>query len=328
MAATSGFAAVFAIASLLCLTIAPTRGALQAGFYKGKCNGTDVEATVKSIVAARFARDRSIVAALLRLHFHDCFVRGCDASILIDGSGTEKTAPPNLSVRGYDLVDQAKAQLESTCPGVVSCADIIAIATRDAVVLGGGTQYTYVVQTGRRDGNISLASDASANLPGASLSATQAIAAFRAKGISASDMVLLLGGHTVGITHCSFILNRLYNYNGSGKPDPDMDPAFVAMLKSRCPQTSAVDNSVFLDNGTPSTVDNSYYKQLLAKRGVLKVDQNLAMDAATNGTVKSLASGSLSFPSLFGNAMVKMGSIQVLTGTQGQIRKSCRVVNK
>ncbi|URE15700.1 peroxidase [Musa troglodytarum] len=220
--------------------------------------------------------------------------KGCDASILIDGSGTEKTAPPNLSVRGYDLIDQAKTQLERACPGVVSCADIIAIATRDAVVLGGGTQYTYAVQTGRRDGNISLASDASKNLPGASLFA---------------------GAHTVGITHCSFIRNRLYNYNGTGKPDPDMDPAFVAMLRKRCPQTSAVDNSVFLDN-------------LLAKRGVLKVDQNLAMDAATNGTVKSLASGSLSFPSLFGNAMVKMGSIQVLTGAQGQIRKSCRAVNK
>ncbi|URE15702.1 peroxidase [Musa troglodytarum] len=322
MAATSGFAAVLAIASLLCLTIAPTRGALQVGFYKGKCNRTDVEGTVKSIVAARFARDRTIVPALLRLHFHDCFVRGCDASILIDGSGTEKTAPPNLSVRGYDLIDQAKTQLERACPGVVSCADIIAIATRDAVVL------TYAVQTGRRDGNISLASDASKNLPGASLNASQAIAAFRAKGLSASYTVLLLGAHTVGITHCSFIRNRLYNYNGTGKPDPDMDPAFVAMLRKRCPQTSAVDNSVFLDNGTPSTVDNSYYKQLLAKRGVLKVDQNLAMDAATNGTVKSLASGSLSFPSLFGNAMVKMGSIQVLTGAQGQIRKSCRAVNK
>ncbi|RRT74854.1 hypothetical protein B296_00021730 [Ensete ventricosum] len=75
MAATSGFAAVLAIASLLCLTVAPTGGALQVGFYKGKCNRTDVEATVKSIVAARFARDRTIVPALLRLHFHDCFVR-------------------------------------------------------------------------------------------------------------------------------------------------------------------------------------------------------------------------------------------------------------
>ncbi|URE15703.1 peroxidase [Musa troglodytarum] len=197
MAATSGFAAVLAIASLLCLTIAPTRGALQVGFYKGKCNRTDVEGTVKSIVAARFARDRTIVPALLRLHFHDCFVRGCDASILIDGSGTEKTAPPNLSVRGYDLIDQAKTQLERACPGVVSCADIIAIATRDAVVLGGGTQYTYAVQTGRRDGNISLASDASKNLPGASLNASQAIAAFRAKGLSASYTELIrLGSRT------------------------------------------------------------------------------------------------------------------------------------
>ncbi|URD96021.1 PPR repeat [Musa troglodytarum] len=300
----------------------------------GKCNGTDVEATIKSIVAARFARDRSIVPALLRLQFHDCFVRGCDASILLDGSGTEKTAArPNLSVRGYDHIDQAKATLESECPGVVSCADIIVVATRmlscwsmrcmhawglltvcfvgrpsSAVLTGdrcfreGGTQYTYAVQTGKRDGNISLASDATRNLPGDSFLASQAIAAFRAKGLSASDMVLLLGGHTVGLTHCSFILNRLYNYNGSGKPDPAMDPAFVAMLKSRCPQTSTVDNTVLLDHGTPTTVDNSYYKQLLARRVVLKVDQNIPSDAATNAAVRALAGGSSSLPALFGGA--------------------------
>ncbi|RWW52348.1 hypothetical protein BHE74_00041233 [Ensete ventricosum] len=299
MTAALGAATVLALA-LLCLTVVPSHAALQVGFYRGKCNGTDVEATIKSIVAARFGRDRSIVPALLRLQFHDCFVRGCDASILLDGSGTEKTARPNLSVRGYDLIDQAKAALESKCPGV----------------------------TGRRDGNISVASDATRNLPGDSFSAPQAIAAFRAKGLSASDMVLLLGGHTVGLTHCSFILNRLYNYNGSGKPDPAMDPAFVAMLKSRCPQTSTVDNTVLLDHGTPTTVDNSYYKQLLARRGVLKVDQNIASDSATNATVRALAGGSSSFPALFGGAMVRMGGIQVLTGTQGQIRKSCRVVKK
>nr|XP_018680323.1 PREDICTED: peroxidase 60-like [Musa acuminata subsp. malaccensis] len=130
-------AAALAVATvaLLCLTVVPSHAALQVGFYSGKCNGTDVEATIKSIVAARFARDRSIVPALLRLQFHDCFVRGCDASILLDGSGTEKTARPNLSVRGYDLIDQAKAALESKCAGVVSCADIIVVATRDAVVL-------------------------------------------------------------------------------------------------------------------------------------------------------------------------------------------------
>lgn len=136
------------------------------------------------------------------------------------------------------------------------------------------------------------------------------------------------GAHTVGVTHCSFILDRLYNYNGSGKPDRSMDPNLVSLLRSRCPRQSRTDNTVFLDHGTPSIVDTSYYKEITRKRGVLKVDQNMGMDTATNGTVKSLADGKLNFPAMFGSAMVRMGAIQVLTGTQGQIRKSCRVVKK
>lgn len=62
-------------------------------------------------------------------------MKGCDASILLDGTTSEKASPPNRSVRGFDLIEAVKAKLESFCAGVVSCADIIAMVTRDAVEL-------------------------------------------------------------------------------------------------------------------------------------------------------------------------------------------------
>ncbi|XP_022731313.1 peroxidase 60 [Durio zibethinus] len=299
--------------------------ALQVGFYKDKCmSDTDVEDIVSSAVARRVNRDRGLAAALIRLHFHDCFVNGCDASILLDGASSEKTAPPNLSVRGYDVIEEAKRDVEEACPGVVSCADIIAMAARDAVELSEGGRYN--VETGRRDGLISLASNV--DLPSPTFSVSQSMAAFSKKGLNLTDMVLLLGGHTVGFTHCLLFQDRLYNFQNSGKPDPTMDLMLLKQLRFICPQNSTRNTPVSLDQNLLSTfiVDNSFYKQIIGKRGVLQIDQELALDPLTKDTVFSLATCN-GFPVRFGQAMVKMGAVDVLTGSQGEIRKSCNVTN-
>jgi len=301
--------------------------ALQVGFYNTKC--PQAESIVRGVVTSFFTSDKSIPAGLLRMHFHDCFVRGCDASILIDAKGNnvpEKAAFPNQSVRGFNIIDAAKAAVEKKCPSVVSCADIIALATRDAVALAGGPQYS--LPTGRRDGNISLQNDV--DLPGPGSLVSDAATAFSAKGLNVADMVTLLGAHTVGNALCSFFSDRLFSFQGSGKPDPTMDPALVAKLKKVCPSptsTSTQDPNVFLDQNTSFIFDNSFYKQLQLKHGILQIDQELASDSSTKNMVTSFATDGKAFSKSFVAAIIKMGNIGVLTGNSGEIRTNCRAVN-
>ncbi|KAF3962380.1 hypothetical protein CMV_013101 [Castanea mollissima] len=184
----------------------------KVDFYKSTC--PQAESIVQQVVKNEFSRDLSITAAFLRMHFHDCFVRGCGASILIDSAkknSSEKIASPNQTVRGYEVIDKAKKSLENTCSTTVSCADIITLAARDAIALAGGPNYT--VPTGRRDGLESNPDDV--NLPGPGISVSGALQFFKAKGIDLNEMVTLLGAHTVGFARCFFFSNRLSNFRGS-----------------------------------------------------------------------------------------------------------------
>ncbi|KAF0913442.1 hypothetical protein E2562_022222 [Oryza meyeriana var. granulata] len=132
---TGGLKLLCKLAVLLCLGAAAANGQLTDDYYDYCC--PQVYRIVRSRVAAAMKAEMRMGASLLRLHFHDCFVNGCDASILLDGSNSEKFAGPNNnSVRGYELIDTIKADLESACPGVVSCADIVALAAKYGVLLG------------------------------------------------------------------------------------------------------------------------------------------------------------------------------------------------
>jgi peroxidase len=55
------------------MSIVHGSAALKVGFYNTIC--PKAEATVKAVVQSRFTSDTTITPALLRLFFHDCFVR-------------------------------------------------------------------------------------------------------------------------------------------------------------------------------------------------------------------------------------------------------------
>ncbi|XP_048489799.1 peroxidase 57-like [Beta vulgaris subsp. vulgaris] len=251
------------------------------------------------------------------------FVKGCDASILIEGNSTERTAGPNLSVRGYEFIEALKVVLEQDCPGIVSCADIIVLATKVAIKLGGGPDYP--VQTGRRDGLVSKADDV--DLPSPTLTVSQIIAVFKAKNFTAEEMVVLLGCHAVGIAHCSFFQDRLYL--DTNEFDSNMDPDLREQLKITCPH-GTISNNFTLLNQNPmnsSQLDNSFYTQILEQRGILPIDQALARDPLTHATVLRLSLNATLFNVTLGNAMVKLQAVDVLTADQGEIRNVCSKFN-
>ncbi|CAM0879835.1 unnamed protein product [Alopecurus aequalis] len=183
----SKIAALFVLCNVLLRGSLVQSQGLQRGFYDSIC--PDAEDIVRSTVEKYYNNDATIAPGLLRLHFHDCFVQGCDASVLISGASSEKTAPQNFGLRGFNVIDDAKSQLEATCPGVVSCADILALAARDSVDLTGGPSWP--VPLGRRDGRISSASDATA-LPSPADSVSVQKQKFAAQGLTDHDLVTLV----------------------------------------------------------------------------------------------------------------------------------------
>ncbi|WOG98806.1 hypothetical protein DCAR_0418151 [Daucus carota subsp. sativus] len=309
------------------LNLADAQG-LKVGYYEKTC--PSVEKIVKQATAKFISRAPTLAAPLLRMHFHDCFVRGCDGSILLNSTKdnlAEKDAPPNLSLRGYQVIDGVKTAVESKCPGVVSCADILALVARDAVSMLKGPVPYWKVPLGRRDGRVSIMLDTLTNLPPPFFDISQLKSSFASKGLNVKDLVVLSGGHTIGTSHCSSFTGRLYNFTGKGDMDPSLDSEYAVNLKKKC-KPSDVNTLVEMDPGSFKTFDEEYYTLVAKRRGLFNSDAALLDDKETRDYVKLQATTQgYTFFKDFGVSMVKMGNIGVLTGAAGEIRKSCAFVN-
>ncbi|VFQ65101.1 unnamed protein product [Cuscuta campestris] len=300
---------------------------LRLGLYRDVC--PEAEAIVFSWVETAVYNDPRMAASLLRLHFHDCFVNGCDSSVLLDDTPSmvgEKTAGPNQnSLRGFEVIDSIKADLEYVCPQTVSCADILAIAARDAVLLSGGPAWE--VEMGRKDSLRASQTDANNNIPGPNSDVPTLVSKFQALGLSPLDMVTLSGAHTLGKARC-FTFNSRLNAGGGA---PDVNVEFIQSLQQLCsPAADANATLADLDAVTPATFDNQYYANLVSGKGLLASDDVLVNggDDQTRAAVESYVDDPALFFDNFKSSMVKMGRLAPADGEGGgEIRRNCRVVN-
>ncbi|XP_043724670.1 peroxidase 29 [Telopea speciosissima] len=302
---------------------------LSYHFYEKSC--PQVESIVRTALAPIFLTDPTSPAALLRLMFHDCQVQGCDASILLDESSNGEMVPEmasskNFGIRNRESIGVVKSMVEAECPGQVSCADILVLAAREAVSVSGGPQIR--VPLGRRDSITMSYKLAEASLPSPNTRVDAMLHLFTIKGMNLEESVAILGAHTLGITHCLSILNRLKSHESSNKGEMSSD--FEKLLKLSCKNGlggSLSNNSTFVGNDlTVFVFDNQYYRDAIAGRGVLQIDADMSMDPQTAPIMARFAIDEDGFFQTFTSAFMKLSSSGVLTGNEGVIRKRCNEV--
>ncbi|KAK9683633.1 hypothetical protein RND81_10G155000 [Saponaria officinalis] len=319
-----GFSSSIIMVFVVVFLVGSSNAQLSTDYYCKTC--PQLFPTVRAVVQAAINNEARMGASLLRLHFHDCFINGCDASNLLDDTPSfkgEKTAAPNLnSARGFEVIDQIKSAVEQVCPGVVSCADILAIAARDSVNILSGPQWD--VKLGRRDALTAsfAAANSSNGIPPATSSLSALISNFQSKGLSSRDLVALYGAHTIGQARCA-------NYRAHIYQDNNIDASFARSNQAICPKNSGNgDNNLApLEPQTPTKFDNIYFNSLLSKKSILHSDQELYNGGSTDTLVRTYSANSGAFNTDFINGMINMGNIKPLTGSQGQIRTNCRRIN-
>ncbi|VAH51710.1 unnamed protein product [Triticum turgidum subsp. durum] len=321
MAPRSAALAVVVVAATLLALCGSTEAHTQLGAYNKTC--PQAEDIVFKEMTAVLAKSPGLAGSLLRLFSVDCLLGGCEGSILLDSTANntaEKDSPLNKDLRGYDVVDSIKAKLEAACPGIVSCADVLALAARDSVI---------PMPTGRQDGKRSSAADVAPNTPKPGANITDLIALFARFNLTAKDLAVLSGAHTIGKAHCSAFSPRLYNFTANNSAsDPTLDANYTATLRGQC-RAGDLATLVHLNPGSGTKFDLGYYRDVAASRGLLSTDAALLLDGDTRAYVMRQANATApdEFFADFAASFVNMSKIGVLTHHKGEVRRQCSAVN-
>ncbi|XP_010029732.2 peroxidase 41 [Eucalyptus grandis] len=314
---------------LLFVSISVSEAKLSPNYYQKSC--PDFERIVRETITDKQMSTPTTAAGTLRLFVHDCLVEGCDASVLVSSNSfnqAERDHDINLSLPGdaFEVVTRAKTALELSCPKTVSCADILAQATRDLISMVGGPFYT--VKLGRKDGLVSKASRVEGNLPRISMSFDENIKIFESRGFTVQEFAALLGGHTIGFSHCKEFSDRIFNYGKTSGYDPALNPKFVAGLRQLCANsTRGGSMAAFNDVMTPGKFDNMYYQNLPRGLGLLAIDHALYASPRTRPFVEMFAKDQAAFFQAFSRAMEKFSVLGAKTGRNGEIRSRCDAFN-
>lgn len=109
--------------------------------------------------------------------------------------------------------------------------------------------------------------------------------------------------------------------------DSSLDRNYAAELTKQCAAGATSNATVNNDPSTPLLFDNQYYKHLLIHKGLFQSDSVLASDERTIATVQGFADNQNLFFQSWGLSFLRLTSIGVKTGDDGEIRVACGAIN-
>ncbi|KAF6993611.1 hypothetical protein CFC21_010478 [Triticum aestivum] len=273
---------------------------------------------------------------LIRLLFHDCFVNGCDGSVLLETSRingtdgkTEMTSAFNGGLRGLEVIQNIKKNLGTKYN--ITCTDAVIYAAREAVYLLSKGKIAYnVTGPGRMDGVISRSEDPAKFLPTPSFTFDQLKESFRNKSLSTDDVIALSGAHAIGVAHRMFV-----DVNTLDTPVSYQKAVAVELSNG----TDVIKNNVrdfgaasgYMDNNkermeAKGVLDNSFYNAISQKMALFPSDRVLWEGAKAKVTgYKDKAD---TWYIEFGNSMEKLSKLPATSDpSKIEIREVCSKTN-